>query len=265
MDVLHKMKQRMLRRGYSVKTIMNYLFYSKRFLLWVKSDIRKIKNQDIEDYLEHLYYKGYSGATLNLVLQSIKAMMRNVNRKVAVSLKFARRPKRLPVVLSRQEVTQLIEAIDNPKHRLVVELIYSAGLRVSEAVKLRVSDLELDRQFGWVRGGKGRKDRMFIIAHRVSDRLKEHISGKMGFVFPGQNSHLSVATVQYIVKQAAKKAGIRKKVHPHTLRHSFATHLIESGQSVVTVQQLLGHASPDTTMTYVHCAAPALDVRSPYD
>jgi len=265
MDIIYHMKKKMLREGYSPRTIKNYVFYAKKFLLWWGKDIRCIRNRDIEAYLEYLMHLGRSGSTMNLALQSIKRMMKHANRRVGARIKCSRKPKRLPIVLSNPEVLALIGAIGNPMHKLVVELLYSAGLRVSEVVRLRVDDLDLPRHIGWVRQGKGRKDRMFVIARRIRDRLVCFVAGRAGFVFPGRNGHLSVAAVQHIVKKAALKAGIRKNVHPHTLRHSFATHLVESGYALASVQRMLGHANTDTTMVYVHTAQPAFEVESPYD
>ena len=152
----------------------------------------------------------------------------------------------------------------------MIKLLYSAGLRVSELVNLRVRDLELENNFGWVRSGKGNKDRMFILAGSLKEELIYHTENNKldydSFLFPSYNGHLSVRSVQEIIKKAAKKAGIKKNVHPHTLRHSYATHLIENGYDVATVQLLLGHNSPNTTMVYVHIAKPnMLNIKSPLD
>lgn len=144
--------------------------------------------------------------------------------------------------------------IHNSTHRLIVELLYSAGLRVSEVVALKALDFDFDRMIGWVRQGKGRKDRPFIIAHVLVEKLKQQIlESSNGYLFAGQKAdHLHPRSVQEIVKHAARRAGIVKKIHPHTLRHSFATHLIEEGYDLVCVQPLLGHNSVETTLRYVH-------------
>jgi site-specific recombinase XerD len=128
-------------------------------------------------------------------------------------------------------------------------------------------DLEIARGIGWVRRGKGGKDRPFIIAQCLNARLGEHVRATSGgYVFKGRNGHLTVRSVQEIVKHSAKKAGIAKNIHPHSLRHSFATHLIENGYDVVAVQPLMGHTSAETTNTYIHMASPVrIGVKSPYD
>jgi integrase/recombinase XerC len=143
--------------------------------------------------------------------------------------------------------------------------MYGAGLRVSEAVKLRPADLDLSVGVGWVRRGKGNKDRPFIVPECLKEQLAER--GQSNFVFVGNKGmHLSVRSVQEVLNRAALRAGIGKHVHPHTLRHSFATHLIESGQDITSVQALLGHCEARTTMVYLHAAKPRLlSVRSPLD
>jgi len=143
-------------------------------------------------------------------------------------------------------------------------------LRVSELVNLKVRDLDLNLNHGWVRHGKGNKDRLFIIANSLKERLLSHIKEKNldynSWLFNTYNGHISVRSIQEIVKKAAKKAKIYKKVHPHTLRHSYATHLIENGYDIASVQSLLGHNSAETTMVYVHLASPKLiNVKSPLD
>lgn len=148
--------------------------------------------------------------------------------------------------------------------------MYSAGLRVSELVNLRVRDLDLKENYGWVRHGKGNKDRMFIIAESLKKGLLEHIKinnlNNENWLFSSYNGNISARTVQEIIKKAAKKTKINKKVHPHTLRHSYATHLIENGYDVTTVQSLLGHNSAETTMVYLHIAPKRfINVRSPLD
>jgi site-specific recombinase XerD len=153
----------------------------------------------------------------------------------------------------------------------MVRLMYSSGLRVSELVNLRVRDFEFDKGYGWVRKGKGNKDRLFVLSEMIKQELLGFIQEQgLGFdswVFEGvKYGHLTTRTVYEIVKRASVKAGLGKRVHPHTLRHSFATHLIENGYDVVRVQSLLGHNSVDTTMVYVHMASPELlGVTSPYD
>ncbi|MBN2459635.1 tyrosine-type recombinase/integrase [Candidatus Woesearchaeota archaeon] len=276
MDLVELMRKELVRRHYSPKTVDSYVFCVRKFLLWCKAndkdkEPRRITKQDIKDYLAWLCEKGVAASTLNLHQQALKfALLSVLNKKFFVNLPFSKVPAKLPEVLTQEEVVKLFKAIDNPKHSLIVRLMYSSGLRVSELVRLRVRDLELEKGFGWVRKGKGAKDRVFLLASGIKQELSEFIQnnglGAQDWVFRGRFGHLTTRTVYEVVKQASVKAGLSKRVHPHTLRHSFATHLIENGYDVIRVQSLLGHNSVDTTMVYVHMASPELlGVASPYD
>lgn len=270
MDVLEKMRKELFRRRYSHRTIVTYLDCVRVFLKQNHKDTRAYSTADIKDFLDRLAARGVSGSTINVHLQALKFMMEYaLNKRVWVNIRYSKTDrKRLPEVLTKQEVMALFAAIKNPKHLLMVKMIYAAGLRVSELLNLTVKDLELSQGYGWVRKGKGNKDRPFIIAQGLQKDLAGWIVGKApeNHLFTGSKGRLSVRTVQAIIYDAARNAHIRKNVHPHTLRHSFATHLIENGYAVNSVQSLLGHTSPDTTMVYVHMKPTAMiKVESPYD
>jgi len=267
MDVLYLLRKEMLRRNYSNRTIKTYLDCIRQFLRTYKSEVRKISKSDVKNYLENLGDK--TGSTKNVHLSALIFLMKNIlNKNFTSKLKYSRMPKTLPIVLSREEIHLLINSTDNEKHKLIVKLLYGSGLRVSEIVNLRVRDLDLENNYGWVRGGKGNKDRMFIVPKMLINEIGKLIENKNydSYIFDSYNGHLSSRSVQEIIKNAAKKAGIKKRVHPHTLRHSYATHLIENGYDIAAVQSLLGHNSPNTTMVYLHTAMPTmLNVRSPLD
>jgi site-specific recombinase XerD len=183
------------------------------------------------------------------------------------------RPKpdrRLPSVLSREEVRRLIAAIRNPKHRAIVLLIYSAGLRVGEVTRLRPADLEPDRGLLRVRQGKGRKDRYTLLSERALDAVRTYRAAYPGgrWLFEGgkRDRPYTARSVQNMVAKAATAAGLDKPVTPHTLRHSFATHLLEAGTDLRYIQELLGHRSSRTTELYTHVSTPRLaTIRSPLD
>lgn len=257
----------MSRRNYSQRTVKTYSECIKKFLKTYSGEARKISKSDVKNYLEKLEDK--TGSTKNVHLSALIFLLRNILNKNFVSkLKYSRMPKSLPVVLSREEINLLIKSIGNEKHKLLVKLLYGSGLRVSEIVNLRIRDLDLRNNYGWVRRGKGNKDRMFIVPAMLKEEISNLNSKKDYdcYLFDSYNGHLSSRSVQEIIKKAAKKAGIRKRVHPHTLRHSYATHLIENGYDIAAVQSLLGHNSPNTTMIYLHTAMPTmLKVRSPLD
>lgn len=271
MDVVGLIKKEGFRRGFSIKTITTYSFCVEQFLKKCHKEPKRITKKDIKDYIDKLIEKGACGNTINVHLNSLKFLLQEVLcKRVLLRIKYSKTPKEMPTVLTKKETLDLINSIDNPKHKLMVELMYSAGLRLSELVNLRVRDFEFSKNYGWVRKGKCSKDRLFIIAEGLKDKLKQHIKDNClsytSYVFKGNKCPISQRSVQEIVKKAAKKAGIQKNVHPHTLRHSFATHLIEDGYDVTSVQSLLGHGSAETTMTYVHMASPKMiNIRSPYD
>jgi len=246
-----------------------YLFCISKFLNRFKKNPRKITKREIKNYLEHLSEKNKAGSTLNVYLSSIKFLMEEVlKRNMNLNIRYSRRPKSLPVFMTKDETRRFFSVIKNKKHRLMMELMYSAGLRVSELLNLRVRDFEDD--YGWVRHGKGNKDRMFIIAERLRKRIEDHIDEyklkDSDLLFVGRNGKMHSSTVRCIVKNATKKAKIRKNVHPHTLRHSFATHSVQNGNNLMDIQLLLGHNSLQTTMIYTHTANPRMfSVKSPLD
>ena len=271
MDILESIKKECLRRKLSVRTMKSYIYCVKKFLIYCKKEPKYITKQDIKDYLNILADKNKSGSTINVYLNALKFLVEEVfNRNFNVKVKYSKIPKALPVVLKQEEVYELINAIKNLKHKLMIKLMYSSGLRVNELVHLRIRDLDFNSNHGWVRHGKGNRDRLFIIADSLKldlmNYIKENNLAYDSWVFNSYNGHISVRTIQVIVKKAAKEAKILKNVHSHTLRHSFATHLIENGYDIVSVQTLLGHNSAETTMRYVHMVSPKLiNVKSPLD
>jgi site-specific recombinase XerD len=268
MDILETMKREMLRRRLSRRTISTYLFYVRKFLLFCKKEPRQFSKRDCREFLERFMEEDVTGNSINVALNSLRFMMEEVLRKsMRLNIRYSKTPRNLPVCLSKEEVRRLINAIPNSKHKLLVALMYGAGLRVSEAVKLRVKDIDFESNVGWVRHGKGNKDRPFIIPFCLKEEIKMVIEQNQLYLFTGRkSSHLSARSVQSILKIAARKAGIKKNVHPHTLRHSFATHILEAGYDVAAVQSLLGHNEPRTTLEYLHLSRPRLiAIKSPLD
>ncbi len=260
-----------LRRGLSPRTIRTYQISVELFFRQCRKEPHHIRKPDIQKYLDRLLEKGTSGNTINVHLNGLKFFYQQIlRRKLMIDIRFHKVRKRLPEFLSAEEVQRLLSCITNPKHHLVIALLYSAGLRVSEVLHLHVRDLEMLGNYGWVRQGKGNKDRPFIIAQKVKEELRYWIQEQQlqydDLLFSGRRGHYSAASIREILKNAASKAGIRKHVHPHMLRHSFATHLLENGYAVTDVQPLLGHARLETTLVYTHLAMPKMiAVQSPYD
>ncbi len=269
-DIGQAVRRECKRRRYSERTIKTYIYCINRFLKSTDKTIDRISKKDVRLFLESLSEKGRTGNTMNVNHMAIRFLFEDVlDKRIWIDIKYSKVPEKLPVVLSKEEVKKLFSVIENPKHKLMIQLLYSAGLRVSELINLRVNDIELDKNYGWVRGGKGNKDRLFIVAASLKDELGKFIDSRKAeeWLFTSKRGgKYNIGSLQQIVKKAAKEAGMRNKVSPHTLRHSFATHLIEDGCSVSEVQSLLGHKSPETTFVYLHTASPNLiKIKSPID
>ena len=259
-------------RNLSPRTIKSYTFCVGKFLRrFPHKQVKQISKKDVEQYLFELSQKKRSAATINLYHNAIKFFFHvGLKKRLLVHVPSAKVEKRIPEYLNQEETKQLFSCIHNQKHLLMIKLLYSSGMRVSELVNLKVKDLE--NSHGWVRQGKGAKDRPFIIAKRLQKELSIHIIENTlkpkSWLFPARDplKHLTVRTVQSILKIARKKAKISKTLTPHTLRHSFATHLLQNGYAITDLQPLLGHNRLDTTMIYVHMAAPQiLRTKSPLD
>lgn len=191
--------------------------------------------------------------------------MRKVNQKIEIS--SAKKPKSLPTVLSRSEVNRILESTKNAKHRLLLSLAYGAGLRVSEVVSLKVQDLDVEELTVHIKQAKGQKDRISVMPESLTDSLKNLVAGKSGndFVFASERGGvLTTRTAQKVFENSLASSGVQKDATFHSLRHSFATHLLENGTDVRYVQELLGHSNIRTTQVYTQVTNPKLkNIRSP--
>jgi len=265
---LEQLETELKLRGFSDRTIKSYLFYNDKFLQYTNKPVESISEDDVKGYLAYLIAdKKKNAATVALVRAALKFHYDGVLKKNIVTLKTPKIQKKLPTVLSREEVKKLIEFAPTYKSKLILMMLYSSGLRVSECCNLKTNDLELDQKMGWVRNGKGGKDRMFILSDGVIEGLKSHNSKGSEHLFSNKaGKPLSARNLQKIVGTAARRAGLTKKVSPHTLRHSFATHLLESGESIRKIQELLGHSNLQTTQIYTKVSMDELKkVKSPLD
>jgi len=261
-----------LRRGLRAETIKTYSYVVGKFLRSYSKQPHEITKEDIEMYILQLIRWNRAGSTINVHLHALRFFYEKIlGKKLMVKLPLFKNRKRVPECLSQKEVVGFFEAINNSKHKLIIFFTYGSGFRVSEVVKLRVNDLDLEAGYGWVRDGKGGKDRMFIVPDKLKTSLAEWIKTKGlkwdDWLFKGyKNKHYSDSSVRKIVEDTRKKAGIIKRVSPHTLRHSFATHILENGYSLIEVNRLLGHSRLETTMIYSHVAKPKVfNVKSPLD
>lgn len=266
MEELKKLENELRLRRKSPKTIKNYVFFNKKFLEYVNKPASTINVDDIKNYLASM--DKLSSATLSLAIASLRFFYEKLLHKdIFQEIEAPKKEKRLPNVLTKNEVLQLIESADNRKSKLIISFLYSSGLRVSELVNLKQEHLNIEEKTGWVRQGKGRKDRVFILSEKLIPQLKDFIQR-----FPdnqllfSRSSALTPRNIQKIVKNASKKAGFTKKITPHTLRHSFATHLLEGGTDIKFVQELLGHSNLSTTQIYTQVSAEEIKkIKSPLD
>ena len=254
----------------SPHTIRNYLRANKSFLDFTKKPLSEITADDVKLYLAENLTEN-SSMTIIQFLSAIKYSFLNLLEKdITLGIKRPKRERRIPSVLTKEETKFLLNSIQNPKSRLMVTMLYAAGLRVSELTNLRVSDLDFSNKVGYVKQGKGRKDRVFNLPENFSAKLKEQAEyqkkNKQEFLFSGNNGKLGERNIQKIVERARKKAKIEKEIHPHTLRHSFATHLLENGIDIRMIQVLLGHNDLSTTQIYAHVSTEQLKkIKSPVE
>ena len=260
------------RRNYSERTSKTYTYCIERFLKFTNKNLDKISKKDVREFLENLSEKGKSGSTMNVYHMAIRFLFEEIlDKRIWIDINYSKVPEKIPIILTKDEIQKLFSSIENQKHKLMIELLYSSGMRVSELVNLTVKDLDIENSYGWVRRGKGGKDRLFILAESLKQKIakivsEENLLPESSLFCTNRNEKYSTRSIQQILKKASKKSKIGKKVNPHALRHSFATHLIENGYSVSEVQSLLGHKNPETTLIYLHTAAPTLiKVKSPLD
>ena len=316
MRLMEQVRAAIRYKQYSYRTEQAYVGWIKRFIFFHnKRHPSEMGASEIESFLTHLAVKrNVSSSTQNLALSAILFLYKEVLKYELPwmeNFSRAKRPKRLPVVLTRDEVSAVLQAISNPLHRLVLSLIYGSGIRVAECLNLRVKDLDLERLELIVREGKGNKDRVTVVPQSLVDRLTEQLTQSRHYfdldrsrsspgvfmpdalerkypnagcewswhwVFPAPNHslcprtrikrrhHMHPKAIQRSMKQACRDAGVGKPATPHTLRHSFATHLLERGYDIRTLQELLGHSDVKTTMIYTHVLNKGgRGVRSPLD
>ncbi len=267
--MLEKLRAELKLRGFSDETIKAYLYFNQQFLAFIRKPAEQISEEDIKKYLGHLLSdRKVSNATAALA-RSALTFMYNEILKGNIKIRTPKIPKQVPVVLTKEEIRRMLSTTENHQHKLLIEVLYSSGLRLSEAINLKVDDLEPIEKIGWVRNGKGGKDRMFILSDKVIQDVKsflEQRKEKSPYLFTGRDGQLTGRAVQKAIKQIAEKAGIKKDVHTHTLRHSFATHLLEAGTDIRKIQVLLGHADLSTTQIYTKVSTEEIKkVRSPLD
>jgi len=272
--LLAAVEEKLTLRRYSPRTCRAYLGHLKRFLGHFGARAADLTHDEIRAYFLNLIEsESVSWSYQNQAISAVGFLYQQVLGRpeaVAALPRPRRERRRLPVVLSREEVQRLFRAVDNLKHRAALLVIYAGGLRVSEAVRLKVADVDGERKQVFVRGGKGGKDRYTVIGEAALEALREYwrVYRPVDWLFPGARPDvpLSARAVQMAFQEARKKAGIRKEATVHSLRHSFATHLLEDGVDIRYIQELLGHEDVRTTQLYTHVSRREMGrIRSPVD
>ncbi|MBK8598610.1 MAG: tyrosine-type recombinase/integrase [Holophagales bacterium] len=269
-----RMLEDMSVRNYAKRTQESYTLYVQKFAQHFGKSPELLGPEEIRLYQIYLTReRKVAFSTLNCVVAALRFLY-GVTLRASwpiATIPYARKEKRLPVVLSPEEVSRFFHAIASLKHRAVLAIAYGAGLRVSELTALRATDIDSKRRVIRVRSGKGHKDRYVMLSPRLLELIRaywraEHPKG--GFLFPGgvAGQPLDATSIQRFCQRAARASGLKKRITPHTLRHCFATHLLEAGTDLRTIQVLMGHSSLATTAVYLHVSNKASgETTSPLD
>jgi len=266
-----RMIEDMRLRNLASGTIYNYVGQVARFARYFGRSPAELGPEQVRAYQVHLVKKRRSFSSLNQTTCALRFLYQRTLAKdwAPERIPYAKKVKKLPLVLSQQEVERLLTAISHPLHRMVAMTMYAAGLRISEAVSLKIADIDSQQMVIRVVQGKGRKDRFVLLSPVLLGQLRQHHRRyrSKDWLFPGAvaGQHITMAAVSMTIADARHAVG-NKRVTPHTMRHCFATHLLESGTDLCTIQALLGHASLKTTALYLHVSRKLISqVKSPLD
>ncbi len=272
-ELLKTAKQKLAIRNYSKRTIQSYLSAINHFANWlIQEKVTTVDDRIVEKYLFELKEnKKRSISAMKQSIAAIKFVFSDVlDQKIpsCLNIRF-RKEEKIPVVLSENEVTAILNSVENIKHKSILMTIYSAGIRLNELICLQVKDIDFDRNLIIVKQGKGRKDRQSVLSKSLKRILFMYLDKyrPSQYLFEGQGGgKYSASSVQVLMKKAVKKTGIKKHATVHTLRHSFATHLLENGTDIRFIQELLGHKRLETTQIYTHISKVAFErIKSPLD
>jgi site-specific recombinase XerD len=273
-EKVHKtMQQQTVLRGQSKSTLENYTRRIAQISLHFGRLPQDIPEEEINEYLAVLASNTKSPSRSNFkhAVYGLRFYYRHVGLgKRAIALPSIKDAFKLPVILNRSELRELFHIPTLLKHRIVLTLIYSAGLRSQEAINLKISDIDFERQTIHIRQSKYKKDRMVPLSKLMAKGLRKYFTAEhpVQWVFNGKepDGRYSVKGLSWVMREALKKTTIKKEVSLHSLRHSYATHLLEDGVNILVIKELLGHADIATTMIYLHVAnAPSTPAYSPFD
>ena len=272
-ELREKMKMDMELRGYSPKTIKNYINHVSSFAKFYNKSPELLEENEIRDYLHYcIMEKKLSEGTVNYINASLKFFYTKTLNRYWNMDKIARvkEPRKLPAVLSPEEVKSIFDVTENLKHKAILMTVYSAGLRVSEVCNLRVTDIDSKNMQILIRQGKGKKDRYSLLSKANLEVLREYWKRyhPTEYLFSGRyrTDAITPRSVQRVLEKSIKQTGITKNATVHTLRHSFATHLLDAGTDICYIQRLLGHTRITTTTIYLHLRRmDLLNIKSPLD
>jgi site-specific recombinase XerD len=259
-------------KRYSENTLKVYLSVVQLAEVHFKKQLFDVSEAELHQFFYHMIHtKGISVSYQKQIAMALKLYYQLVHDK-AIHLEFLmpeRKSEKLPVILSFEEIKRLLKAVNNLKHKCMIALNYSAGLRIGEMIKMRINDIDSSRMMIHIKSAKGQKDRMVPLSSKLLKMLRAYykIYAPKDYLFEGQSGMAySPSSFNQMLKKASKKAKIRKQFSSHALRHSYATHLLENGMDVRVIQKLLGHNSIKTTMIYTQVAKSTLaNVKSPLD
>ncbi len=260
-------------KRYSKNTIKTYTYFITQFVIFYTDvDLKQLNNIHVRKFIETVFLKrNYSISTQRQFISAVKLFTQYYPETCIQNLELTRpkKSKKLPIVLSKKEVISIIRVTKNLKHRAIITLLYAAGLRISEILELKLSDINIERRQIRIVNGKGRRDRYVILAESFIPLLLNYYNTyrpKHFFVENLKGTKYSASSVRKFILRSCKAAKINKPVTPHTFRHSFATHLLENGVNLRHIQELLGHSRPETTMIYTHVSQKSLlNITSPLD
>ena len=270
------MIRQMKLKNFSKATQKNYLKRLDHLEKYTNKPLEKIPLREIRDYLLHLHERGLTPGSVNTYARAYRFFYRQILKRPwsEDAIPTAKEPRTLPAVLAACEVAHFLNTVQNVTYKTILQVIYSSGLRISEALSLTVTDIDSKRMVIRVRQGKGDKDRYTILSQKMLVSLRRYWKickprkGEPQWLFPGKKPgrHILATTVAGVCQKVRIESGLKKRVTPHILRHSFATHLQEAGVDLRTIQVLLGHASFSTTARYTHISLPAIvKTKSPFD
>ena len=255
-DLHHRLEKKILISGKSMSTLHNYMRCMAHLALHFQRQPSQLTHEQVEDYLFFLKKRGASESTFKHTVYGLRFLYRAEGLPDrAVKLPAMKNKRTLPVVLNQAEVKELLQAPILLKHRVIIAILYGCGLRSQEVRKLQIQDIDFERNLIHVRQSKGRKDRYVPMGTLLLNEIKNYLvqDKPVKWLFNGKNYNgYSPQGIQRAIREAHGKTSIRKRITPHTLRHTYATHLLEQGLDIVSIKELLGHSFIETTMVYLH-------------